>query len=164
MIFRFFFLRFFIFHLFSLHLNTIIRHYVKMKLSFSSFLVTDFWVEFNTKLYMSNNYVRWRELWVSTQAQSEAFKMKTDLNESMLRTLGALGMIINNEFAKKVIRRRASKFMGTLIADSFTVKSKWSLTTCIIEYETKRGQNTKCWMIISESPVPFPSRTSFVRD
>lgn len=50
--------------------------------------------------------------------------MKTDLKESMLRTFGALGMSINNEFAKKVILRRASKFIGTLIADSFTVKSK----------------------------------------
>lgn len=33
------------------------------------------------------------------------------------------------EFAKKVMRRRASKFIGTFIADSLTVRSKWSLTT-----------------------------------
>lgn len=46
----------------------------------------------------------------------------------MLRTFGALGMFIKREFAKKVIRRRASKFVGTFIADSFTVRSKCSLT------------------------------------
>jgi hypothetical protein len=34
----------------------------------------------------------------------------TNLNDSMSRTLGALGIFINKEFAKKVIRRRASKF------------------------------------------------------
>jgi predicted acyltransferase len=47
----------------------------------------------------------------------------------MSRTFGAFGMFINKEFAKKVIRRRASKFDGTFMADSFVVKSKWSLRT-----------------------------------
>lgn len=32
------------------------------------------------------------------------------LNESISRILGALGMFINRELAKNVIRRRASKF------------------------------------------------------
>ena len=48
----------------------------------------------------------------------------TDLNEIMSRTFGALGIFINKEFAKKVIRRRASKFVGTFMADSLTVNSK----------------------------------------
>ena len=34
----------------------------------------------------------------------------TDLKDRMSLTLGALGMVINKEFAKNVIRRRASKF------------------------------------------------------
>ena len=53
----------------------------------------------------------------------------TDLKEIMSRTFGALGIFINKEFAKKVIRRHASKFFGTFTADSLTVKRKWSLTT-----------------------------------
>lgn len=47
----------------------------------------------------------------------------------MSRTFGAFGMFMNKEFAKKVIRRRASKFQGTFMADSLVVKSKWSLLT-----------------------------------
>ena len=54
---------------------------------------------------------------------------RTDLKESILRTFGAGGIIINKEFVKNVIRRRASKFVGTFMADSLTVKSKWSLIT-----------------------------------
>jgi len=46
------------------------------------------------------------------------------LNESILRTLGALGISINKEFVKNAMRRRASKFTGTSIADSLTVSSK----------------------------------------
>lgn len=34
----------------------------------------------------------------------------TDLKESMSRIVGALGIVMNKEFAKKVMRRRASKF------------------------------------------------------
>uniref|UniRef100_A0A2P2P9B8 Uncharacterized protein n=1 Tax=Rhizophora mucronata TaxID=61149 RepID=A0A2P2P9B8_RHIMU len=41
----------------------------------------------------------------------------------MSRTLGAGGIFINKEFAKKVIRRRASRLEGTFIADSLVVKS-----------------------------------------
>lgn len=55
--------------------------------------------------------------------------LKKNLKESMLRTSGARGMFINNEFAKNVMRRRASKFIGTSIADSLIVINKWSLTT-----------------------------------
>lgn len=42
----------------------------------------------------------------------------------MFLTLGAGGMSINNEFAKNEIRRLASKFDGTSIADSFSVSSR----------------------------------------
>lgn len=56
--------------------------------------------------------------------QPQTFKVRSYLKDSMLRTLGAGGIFINKELAKKVMRRRASKFIGTLIADSFTVKSK----------------------------------------
>lgn len=55
----------------------------------------------------------------------------TNLKDIMSRTLGAFGIFINKEFAKNVIRRRASKFWGTFMADSLTVKSKWSLITYI---------------------------------
>jgi len=48
----------------------------------------------------------------------------TDLKDNMSRTLGAFGIFINKEFAKNVIRRRASIFWGTFMADSLTVKSK----------------------------------------
>jgi hypothetical protein len=41
----------------------------------------------------------------------------------MLRTGGALGILIKSEFAKKVILRRASKFVGTYMADSFVVNN-----------------------------------------
>ena len=46
------------------------------------------------------------------------------LNESILRTLGALGISINKEFVKNAMRRHASKFTGTSIVDSLTVSSK----------------------------------------
>jgi len=48
----------------------------------------------------------------------------TNLKDNISRTLGAFGIFINKEFAKNVIRRRASIFCGTFIADSLTVKSK----------------------------------------
>ena len=40
---------------------------------------------------------------------------------SMLMTLGALGIPINNEFAKNVRRLRASMFEGTTLAKSLSV-------------------------------------------
>lgn len=43
----------------------------------------------------------------------------------MLRTLGADGISINNEFVKNVILLRASRFKGTSLADSLTVRSRW---------------------------------------
>ena len=48
-------------------------------------------------------------------------------NESMFRTLGASGISINKELVKKVRRLLASRFEGTSIADSFTVRSSSSL-------------------------------------
>lgn len=51
--------------------------------------------------------------------------------ESIFRTLGAVGMSINNELEKKEIRLLASKLDGTSIADSFTVSNRWSLLICI---------------------------------
>lgn len=62
----------------------------------------------------------------------------TNLKDNMSRTLGASGIFINNEFAKNVIRRRASRFWGTFMADSLTVKSKWSLITYREETETNK--------------------------
>jgi len=44
--------------------------------------------------------------------------------ESILRTLGAKGISINNEFEKNEIRLLASKLDGTSMADSFVVSSK----------------------------------------
>lgn len=51
-------------------------------------------------------------------------KHKSDLNESILRTRGARGMSMNNEFVKNAILLRASRFVGTSRADSFTVNSR----------------------------------------
>ena len=48
----------------------------------------------------------------------------SDLNESILRTRGARGMSMNNEFVKNAILLRASRFVGTSKADSFTVNSR----------------------------------------
>lgn len=50
--------------------------------------------------------------------------MKSDLNDNMFRTFGALGMFINREVAKKEIRLRASKLVGIPSALSSTVSSK----------------------------------------
>lgn len=66
---------------------------------------------------------------------------RTDLKENILRTFGAGGIIINKEFVKKVIRRRASKFIGTFIADSLTVKSKWSLVTYGVKKKRTRSKD-----------------------
>jgi hypothetical protein len=49
---------------------------------------------------------------------------KFDLNDSIFRTLGALGISIKREVAKKEIRLRASKFAGISIAVSLTVSNK----------------------------------------
>lgn len=61
----------------------------------------------------------------------------------MFRTLGAGGISINNEFEKKVIRLRASKFDGTSIADSLTVSSKWSLLICKNQQDHKINKTQK---------------------
>lgn len=45
-------------------------------------------------------------------------------NESILRTLGAVGISIYSELEKKEMRLFASKLDGTSIADSFVVSSK----------------------------------------
>lgn len=47
------------------------------------------------------------------------------LNESILRTGGARGISMNKEFVKNDILRRASRLVGTSMADSLTVKSKY---------------------------------------
>jgi len=43
----------------------------------------------------------------------------------MLRTLGAIGMSMNNEFEKNEIRLLASKLEGTSIADSLVVNKRY---------------------------------------
>jgi hexokinase len=55
---------------------------------------------------------------------------ENNLNESILRTLGARGMSMNREFVKNAILRRASRFVGTSIADSFTVKRRCKRLIC----------------------------------
>lgn len=47
-----------------------------------------------------------------------------NLNESILRTRGARGISMNNEFEKNAILLRTSLFVGTSMADSFTVRSR----------------------------------------
>ena len=48
----------------------------------------------------------------------------------MLRTLGAAGMSMNNEFEKKEILLLASKLEGTSIADSLVVSKRCSRLIC----------------------------------
>ena len=48
----------------------------------------------------------------------------------MLRTFGAAGMSMNNEFEKKEIRLLASKLEGTSIADSLVVSNRCSRLIC----------------------------------
>lgn len=43
---------------------------------------------------------------------------------NMFRTFGAFGISIKREFAKNDIRLLASRFVGTSIADSFTVSRR----------------------------------------
>ena len=58
------------------------------------------------------------------------FMTKRNLKESMLRILGGGGISINIEFVKNAMRRLASTLVGTSIADSLIVKSKWSRSIC----------------------------------
>lgn len=53
-----------------------------------------------------------------------------DLNDSILRTLGASGISANREVAKNDMRLRASKFAGTSIAVSLIVSNKWKRLIC----------------------------------
>jgi hypothetical protein len=50
--------------------------------------------------------------------------VKTYEKGNIFRTLGAFGISINREFAKNDIRLLASRFVGTSIADSFTVSRR----------------------------------------
>lgn len=54
----------------------------------------------------------------------KSIRKKAYEKESILRTLGAGGISINNEFEKKEIRLLASKLDGTSMADSFVVSNK----------------------------------------
>ena len=51
-------------------------------------------------------------------------------NDSMLRTFGAAGISMNNEFEKKEIRLLASKLEGTSIADSLVVSNRYNRLIC----------------------------------
>lgn len=46
------------------------------------------------------------------------------LNDSILRTRGARGIFMKSELEKNAILRRASRFVGTSVADSLTVKRR----------------------------------------
>lgn len=63
--------------------------------------------------------------------QDDAF----NLNDSMFRTLGALGMPINNDVAKNEIRLRASKFAGMSIALSLTESNRRKRLICHFKFE-----------------------------
>uniref|UniRef100_A0A0A9GXU1 ATGSL11 (Glucan synthase-like 11) n=1 Tax=Arundo donax TaxID=35708 RepID=A0A0A9GXU1_ARUDO len=60
----------------------------------------------------------------STEKSTSSLKygVKT-LKDIMLRTCGALGIFMKSEFAKNLILRLASKFVGTYIADSFVANN-----------------------------------------
>lgn len=53
-----------------------------------------------------------------------------NLNDSISRTLGALGISVNSEVAKKEMRLLASRFAGMSIALSLTVSNKRKRLIC----------------------------------
>jgi hypothetical protein len=57
-------------------------------------------------------------------------KYTTDLKESIFLTRGARGMSMKREFVKKAILLLASRFAGTSMADSLTVRRRYSLLIC----------------------------------
>lgn len=57
-------------------------------------------------------------------------RRKHHLNDSMLRTFGALGIFMNREVEKNDMRLLASKFAGISIAVSFTVSNKRKRLIC----------------------------------
>lgn len=69
------------------------------------------------------------ELFVPHEKRND-IRIRTNENDSILRTLGANGMSINKELEKKEMRLLASRFDGTSIADSFTVSNKYNLLIC----------------------------------
>ncbi len=83
----------------------------------------------NNKEHMEENHSR--------TSVSVRIIVAVHLKESMFRTRGARGMSMNNEFVKKAIRRRASRFSGTSMADSRSVNKRWSLLICSIPWKTK---------------------------
>ena len=62
---------------------------------------------------------------IYTCSMSISWELLLNLNESIFRTLGARGISINNEFVKNEILLRASRFIGTSVADSFTVNKRY---------------------------------------
>lgn len=52
-------------------------------------------------------------------------KLLSNLNESIFLTFGARGISMNKEFVKNEILLRASRFVGTSMADSFTVSRRY---------------------------------------
>lgn len=52
------------------------------------------------------------------------WKHDPDLKASILRTRGARGISMNNELAKNATRLLASRFVGTSLADSLTVRRR----------------------------------------
>ena len=60
----------------------------------------------------------------STAENRESVVVRTYEKGNMFRTFGAFGISIKREFAKKDILLLASRFVGTSIADSFTVSRR----------------------------------------
>ena len=56
--------------------------------------------------------------------------MNADLKDIIMRTLGASGISMKSEVAKKDMRRRASKFSGMSIALSLTVNNNRNRWIC----------------------------------
>ncbi len=100
----------------------------------------------NNKEHMEENHSR--------TSVSVMIIVAVHLKESMFRTRGARGMSMNNEFVKKAIRRRASRFSGTSMADSRSVNKRWSLLICSIPWKTKSHSQQlllMIWMVYTTS-------------
>lgn len=96
---------------------------------------------------------------------SRSYDLKwTNLKESIARTVGAFGIFMYKEFAKNVMRRRASKFIGTFIADSLTVRSKWSLTTYEKQKKKKNWRTPVMKILLASTMIVYeyiPSLSRF---
>lgn len=91
----------------------------------------------------------------SAALSARNYNLETHEKESMFRTFGASGIFIKSELLKKEMRLLASRLVGTSIADSLTVRSKYSLLIWI----SKTNNNYLIYRLDSVILTIVPSLT-----